>query len=66
MIWFDVKNSFINVPLEETIVIILKKIETKIPCNIMKELLYLYAKHIHFTYNDKIYIDIDGSLKNEA
>ena len=47
MISFDVKSLFTNVPLEETIDIILnkiydeKKIETNIPRNIMKDLLYL-------------------------
>ena len=57
---------FTNVPLEETIDIILnkiydeKKIETNIPRNIMKDLLYLRTKHVHFTYDEKIYIQIDG------
>ena len=66
MISFDVKSLFTNVPLEETIDIILnkiydeKKIETNIPRNIMKDLLYLCTKHVHFTYGGKIYIQIDG------
>ena len=57
---------FTNVPLEETIDIILnkiydeKKIETNIPRNIMKDLLYLCTKHVHFNYGGKIYIQIDG------
>ena len=66
MISFDVRSLFTNVPLEETIDIILnkiydeKKIETNIPRNIMKDLLYLCTKHVHFTYGGKIYIQIDG------
>ena len=66
MISFDVKSLFTNVPLEETIDIILnkiydeKKIETNIPRNIMKDLLYLCTKHVHFNYGGKIYIQIDG------
>ena len=66
MISFDVKSLFTNVPLEETIDIILnkiydeKKIETNIPRNIMKDLLYLCTKHVHFTFGGKIYIQIDG------
>ena len=65
MISFDVKSLFTNVPVEETIDIILnkiydeKKIETNIPRNIMKDLLYLCTKHVHFTYGGKIYIQID-------
>ena len=55
MISFNVKSLFTNVPLEETINIILhkiydeKKIETNIPQNVMKDLLYLCTKHVHFT-----------------
>ena len=51
IISFNVKSLFTNVPLEETIHIILnkiydeKKIETNIPLNIMKDLLYLCTKH---------------------
>ena len=60
MISFDVKSLFTNAPLEETIDIILnkiydeKKIETNIPGNIMKDLLYLCTKHVHFTYGEKL------------
>ena len=63
---FNVKSLFTNGHLEETINIILykiydeKKIETNIPRNIMKGLLYLCTKHVHFTYSGKIYIQIDG------
>ena len=57
---------FTNVPLEETIDIILneiydeKKIEIFILQNIMKDLLYLCTKHVHFTYGGKNYIQTDG------
>ena len=56
MISFDVKSLFANVPLEDTTDIIFtkicdeKKIETNIPRNIMKDLLYLCTKRVHFTY----------------
>ena len=66
MISFDVKSLFTNVPLEETIDIILnkiydqKKIETNISQNVMKYLLYLCTKHVRFTYDGKTYIQIDG------
>ena len=66
MISFDVKNLFINVPLKETVDIILtkvydeKKIDAKIPKSILKELLYLCTKHVHFKFNDEIYIQCDG------
>ena len=66
MISFNVKSLFTNVPYEETIDIILnkiydeKKIEKNIPRNIMKDLLYLCTKHVHFTYGGKLYIQIDG------
>ena len=66
MISFDVKSVFTNVPLDETISIIVKKIydegkiETDIPRNAMKELLLLCTKHVHFTFNGDIYIQLDG------
>ena len=66
MISFDVKSLFTNVPLEETLDVILnkiydeKKIERNIPRNIMQDLLYLCTKHVDFTYGGKIYIQIDG------
>ena len=37
-----------------------KEIETNIPWNVMKNVLYLCVKHVHFYYNDKIYIQIDA------
>ena len=66
MISFDVKSLFTNVPLDETISIVLRKIydegkiETNIPRNVMKELLLLCTKHVHFTFNGDIYIQLDG------
>ena len=66
MISFDVKNLFRNVPLNETIGIILtkvyeeNKINTKIPKSILKELLYLCTKHAYFKFNNEIYIQCDG------
>ena len=66
MISFDVKNLFTNVPLSETIGIILtkvyeeNKINTNIPKSTLKELLYLCTKHVHFKFNDKIYIQCGG------
>ena len=62
MMSFDVKNLFTNVPLNETIDIILtnvyeeNKMNTKIPESILKELLYLCTKHVHFKFNNEIYI----------
>ena len=66
MISLDVKNLFTNVPLNKTIDIILtkvyeeNKINTKIPKSVLKELLYLCTKHVHFKFNNEIYIQCDG------
>ena len=66
MISFDVKSLFTNVSLDETISIVLRKIydegkiETNIPRNVMKELLLLRTKHVHFTFSGDIYIQLDG------
>ena len=66
MISFYVKSLLTKVPLEETIDVILNKIydenkiEASIPRNTMKDLLYLCMKNVHFTYDGKIYIQIDG------
>ena len=52
MITFDVKSFFTNVPLHQTVEIILskiyqeKKIKTSISKNILRELLYLCTKEI--------------------
>ena len=66
MISFDVKNLFTNMLLHQTIEILLskvyqeKKIKTSIPKNILRELLYLCTKEVHFMFNDEIYIQSDG------
>ena len=66
MISFDVKNLFINVPSDKTIKIILKKIyqermlDTNIPQKKMEKLLYLCAKHVHFSYDGRRYTQADG------
>ena len=63
---FDVKNLFTIAPLHQAIEIILpkvyqdKKIKTSIPKNILRELLYLCTKEVHFMFNDEIYIQSDG------
>ena len=68
MISFDVVSLFTNVPLEKTIDIILKKIykekliKTKIKADKLKELLILCTKEGHFTFNNEIYIQIDGVM----
>ena len=65
MVSFNVTSLFTNVPLEETIEIILKgiydnkKITTDIPKQQMKELLILYTKNVQFTFNNEIYIQVD-------
>ena len=66
MILFDVKSLLTNVPLDETIGTILqkvyvdKKIKTSMPKPILKEVLLLYTKHLHFRFNGEIYTQIDG------
>ena len=66
IISFDVKSLFTNVALNETIDIILRKvydenkIDTKIPKSTLKELLHLCTKHVHFKFNNEIYIQCDG------
>ena len=66
MVSFVVASLFTNVPLEETIEIILKRIcinkgvITDIPKQEMKELLILCTKNVHFTFNNETYIQVDG------
>ena len=63
---FKGESLFTNVPLEETIEIILKRIyinkeiTTDIPKQEMKELLILCTKNVHFTFNNDTYIQVDG------
>ena len=66
LISFDVSSLFTSVPLEYTINIILKRIydnqevQTSIEREVMKELLLLCTKNVHFTFNNKIYRQTDG------
>ena len=66
MISFDVKDLFNNVPLDETIDFIFKKvydekkIQTNIPKTVLKGDLYICTKQLHFTFNNNIYIQCDG------
>ena len=66
MVSFDVSNLFTNVPLDETIKLILDKIykkkliKTKLKRNEMKMLLELCTKEMHFTFDGKIYQQVDG------
>ena len=63
---FDVVSLFTNVPLDDTIEIILrriydnKEIETDIERNDLKNLLLLCTKHVHFTFQNQTYIQTDG------
>ena len=63
---FDVNSLFTNVPLDQTINIILKRIyddnelRISISRNEMKELLLLCTKKVHFIFNGKIYMQVDG------
>ena len=66
MVSLDVVSLFTNVPLDETIDIIIKRIydkkeiNTDIPKKEMRELLYLCTKNAHFTLNNKTYLQVDG------
>ena len=66
MMPFNVKSLFTSVPVDESISIIIRKIydegkiKKNIPRNVMKELLLLSTKHVHFTFNEDIYIQLDG------
>ena len=66
MMSFDVNSLFLNVPLETTIDIILRRIytnhelTTSLTKKEMKELLLLCTKNVHFTFNGQIYIQVDG------
>ena len=66
IISFDVKNLFTNVPLDKTIGFIFQKVyeenktQINIPKRVLKELLYLWFKQLHFTFNNNIYIQCAG------
>ena len=65
MMSLDVASLFPNVPLEETIEIILKtiydnnEITTDIPKQEIEDLLILCTKKVHFTFNNEMYIQVD-------
>ena len=60
MISFDVKSLFTSIRLDKTIEIILQRIynrneiTTQIPKKVMKELLLLCKKEVHFAYSNGI------------
>ena len=66
MVSFDVVSLFTNILLDETIDIIIKRIydkkeiNTDIPKEEMRELLYLCTKNAHFTLNNKTHLQVDG------
>ena len=66
LISFDVTSLFTNVPLDFIIDAILKRIydknevNTNIPKQKMRDLLFLCTKNVHFSYNGDIYIQVDG------
>ena len=66
LVSFDVSSLFTNVPLDHTINVILRKIyrdkliKTKIKRDEMKMLLQLCTKELHFSFNGKIYKQVDG------
>ena len=65
MVSFDIVSLLTNVPLDETIEIIIKRIydkteiNTDIPNKEIRKLLYLCTKNAHFTLNNKTYIQLD-------
>ena len=66
MVSFDVVSLFTKVPLDFTIELILKKIyedrviTTKISRQQMKKLLLMCTKEMHFSYNGRMYQQVDG------
>ena len=68
MVSFDVKSLFMNVPLDRTINIILKRIydqaelQTFLTRSELKEMLLLCTKKVHFTFNGKTYIQMGSPL----
>ena len=66
MVSFDVSSLFTNVPLDHTINLILdqvykkKRIKTKLKRDEMKQLLELCTKEMHFSFDGKIYKQVDG------
>ena len=66
LVSFDVVSLFTKVPLDFTIELILKKIyedrviTTKISRQQMKKLLLMCTKEMHFSYNGRMYQQVDG------
>ena len=66
MVSFNEKSLFRSVPLEYTIDIIIKRIfedheiTTIFTKSEMKKLLTLCTKNVHFSFNNEIYIQING------
>ena len=66
MITFDVKSLFTNVPLEETIKIILDKIYEEKLISVpfahleLQSLLRLCTKEVEFSFNEELYLQVDG------
>ena len=66
MVSFDLASLFTDIPLEEAIGIILKRIyinkeiTTGMPKQEMKKLLILCTKNKLFTFNNETYIQVDG------
>jgi hypothetical protein len=64
---FDIVSLFTNVPLKETIDIILNKvydcklIQTKIPRKDLEILLYCCTRESSFVFNNEYYSQIDGT-----
>ena len=68
MISFDVVSLFTNVPVKETIDIIIRKVyneklvKTKIKRENMRELLVLCTTEVPFTFNNEMYMQVDGVM----
>ena len=66
MLSLDVESLFTNVPLEETIEIILNRIyrdnllNTKLTRDEMKKLLLLCTREVHFSFNGELYKQTEG------
>ena len=66
MVSFDVVSLFTSVPLDFTIELILKKvydenlIETKLKRDDLKRLLEMCTKQVHFSFDGKIYRQVNG------
>ena len=66
MVSFDVKSLFTSVPLDYTIDIIIKRtfedheITTIFTKSEIKKLLTLCTKNVYFSFNNEIYIQLDG------